>query len=224
MAAKLKQMNTLIEDVIKKIDDETLLVVLGDHGMDSKGDHGGESDDEIEATLWMYSKKPVFGRLDAQTRTPPSTAKDAAAIPQIDLVPTLALLLGLPIPFNNLGAPIEHAFAGSIGRGADWSNLVDVNRITAAQIRRYQRQYANARGLEDSHRLVAGPLEKFSNAEKLYANNGRGVEARKEVLVHYRDYERSVLGVCRELWAKFNVTSMGLGIGILAASIVLLYA
>ncbi|KAI5299522.1 hypothetical protein KEM56_003174, partial [Ascosphaera pollenicola] len=224
MAAKLKQMNTLIEDVMQKIDDETLLVVLGDHGMDAKGDHGGESDDEIEASLWMYSKKPAFGRTDSKVKTPPATAKDAAAVPQIDLVPTLALLLGLPIPFNNLGSPIDHAFAGSSAWKVDWQNLIDVNRITAAQIRRYQQQYASARGLANDHRLVTNPIEKFNAAETSFSKMGYITSAHKEVYHLYRDYERTVLGACKALWARFDVTSMQLGIGLLVAGVVVLYA
>jgi len=61
MREKLVQMNRVIEELVGSIDDDTLLVVMGDHGMDPKGDHGGESQGELEAALWMYSKKPVFG-------------------------------------------------------------------------------------------------------------------------------------------------------------------
>ena len=56
MTAKLQQMDEFIRRLTATIDEDTLLVVMGDHGMDSKGDHGGESDDEVEAALWMYSK------------------------------------------------------------------------------------------------------------------------------------------------------------------------
>src|SRR5205823_2318702 len=105
MHDKLLQMDTVLRDVVRELPDDTLLVVLGDHGMDGKGDHGGESDDEIEAALWMYSKRTVFGRTRPEYVTPPPTAKDRP-VAQIDLVPTLALLLGIPVPFNNLGKVI----------------------------------------------------------------------------------------------------------------------
>ena len=39
--------------------------------------------------------------------------KNYRSVNQIDLVPTMSLLLGLPIPYNNLGFPIDEAF-GSI--------------------------------------------------------------------------------------------------------------
>ncbi|KAI5293305.1 mannose-ethanolamine phosphotransferase gpi13 [Ascosphaera acerosa] len=226
MAAKLKQMNTLIEDVMQRVDDETLLVVLGDHGMDAKGDHGGESDDEIQATLWMYAKKPAFGRVDyaAQPAPPASAADAAAAVPQIDLVPTLSLLLGLPIPFNNLGSPIDDAFAGSRVKKPNWQNLVDVNRITAAQIRRYQGHYADARGLDETHRLVAGTRATFDTAETAAAGMGRQTAAQRTAYQLYRDYERDVLRVCKSLWVTFDETSMRVGVALLAAALVVLFA
>ncbi|EDN92877.1 hypothetical protein SS1G_08742 [Sclerotinia sclerotiorum 1980 UF-70] len=93
MTSKLQQMDIMIRGLVDKLDDDTLLVIMGDHGMDGKGDHGGESDDEVEAALWMYSKKGIFGRTDPTFVTPPQNAK-TRPVNQIDLVPTLALLLG----------------------------------------------------------------------------------------------------------------------------------
>ena len=49
-------MNDVVTKVIKSMDDKTLLVIIGDHGMDSTGNHGGDSKDELESTLFMYSK------------------------------------------------------------------------------------------------------------------------------------------------------------------------
>lgn len=135
-------MDEFVRRLVQSLDDDTLLVVMGDHGMDAKGDHGGESDDEVEAALWMYSKRPVFGRTSHEYVLPPSTAK-IRPVNQIDLVPTLALLLGIPIPYNNLGRPIEEAFTGPAGN--DWRNLATVSRIASAGIERYQKSYFQAR-------------------------------------------------------------------------------
>ncbi|PGH09930.1 hypothetical protein AJ79_05546 [Helicocarpus griseus UAMH5409] len=221
MAAKLNQMDQTIRDVIKSIDDRTLLVVMGDHGMDSKGDHGGESDDEVEAALWMYSKQGVFGRTNEALLEPPRTAKERP-IPQIDLVPTLSLLLGMPIPFNNLGSPIEEAFSGAGGR--DLKNLVHVNRLASAQIKRYQHEYALARGVDESH--TSGPLGIWAHAEHKWASasqHGRSDRSvLRDVYDSYREYQRDTLRVCRGLWANFDVPSMIQGILILVAGIVLL--
>lgn len=44
---------------MNEIDEETVLFVLGDHGMTSTGDHGGDSSLELEAALFTYSKRPI---------------------------------------------------------------------------------------------------------------------------------------------------------------------
>lgn len=41
------------------LDDDTILLVMGDHGMTRTGDHGGDSDDEVDAALFVYSTKPI---------------------------------------------------------------------------------------------------------------------------------------------------------------------
>ncbi|EAW08698.1 mannose-ethanolamine phosphotransferase GPI13 [Aspergillus clavatus NRRL 1] len=221
MAAKLREMDQVIRNLIATLDDKTLLVVMGDHGMDSKGDHGGESDDEVEAALWMYSKKGIFGRTSPETANPPATARERF-VPQIDLVPTLSLLLGMAIPFNNLGSPIEEAFIG-VG-GKNWKNLATVNRLTSAQIKRYQQAYASSHGADDRQALESGALwETADGAWQKVAKAGRSnMAALRSASDLHRQYQRHILQVCRSLWAKFDVTSMLQGIGILFAAIILL--
>ena len=49
----------LCRSVIDILDDKTVLFVMGDHGMTHTGDHGGDSDDEVDAALFVYSTKPI---------------------------------------------------------------------------------------------------------------------------------------------------------------------
>jgi len=44
---------------MKAMDEDTILFVLGDHGMTSTGDHGGDSDDELDAALFVYSPRHI---------------------------------------------------------------------------------------------------------------------------------------------------------------------
>jgi len=41
------------------ISDDTLLLVMGDHGMTRSGDHGGDSPDEVNSALFVYSKSQI---------------------------------------------------------------------------------------------------------------------------------------------------------------------
>src|SRR5436305_13731201 len=83
MNEKLKQMDRVVNQLVENVDEDTLLIVMGDHGMDAKGDHGGDSPGEVEAALWMYSKRPAFGRMERDI--------GGRSVAQIDLVPTLSL-------------------------------------------------------------------------------------------------------------------------------------
>lgn len=60
MARKLTEMNAAIEKIIEQMDDETTLFVIGDHGMTSTGDHGGDTIDEVSSLLFAYTKKHDF--------------------------------------------------------------------------------------------------------------------------------------------------------------------
>ncbi|KAL8863453.1 MAG: hypothetical protein Q9178_000134 [Gyalolechia marmorata] len=214
---KLKQMDRVIRDIITALDDETLLVVMGDHGMDTKGDHGGESDDEVEAALWMYSKKAVFGHGHNELMEPPRTAKERP-VAQIDLVPTLALLLGLPIPFNNLGSPISEAFVGP--NQPDWEKLASVNALSAGQIQRYQHAYSAARGLSKDVFLVAHTL--WAIAMDMWRGALKNTAPNAEVFQAFVRYQAENLRVCRSLWARFDVPSMIYGIFLLGCALAIL--
>ncbi|BGO99159.1 mannose-ethanolamine phosphotransferase gpi13 [Rhodotorula toruloides] len=136
---KLRETEQLLRDVVERMQEDTLLVVVGDHGMTDRGDHGGDSREEVDAALWVYSKTPLtdstwYKHDLASTRHPLASLYAAAngssdlgdrfqltwrekglsqatrSVSQIDLVPTIALLLGLPIPFGNLGLPIPELF------------------------------------------------------------------------------------------------------------------
>ncbi|KAF3041604.1 mannose-ethanolamine phosphotransferase gpi13 [Didymella heteroderae] len=226
MAAKLNEMDAVFRRMIDELDDDTLLVVMGDHGMDAKGDHGGESDDEIQAALWMYSKKGDFGRIDPSFALPPAHAKDRP-VAQIDLVPTLSLLLGLPIPFNNLGKPIDEAFASA--KGGDFENLATVNRLASAQIHRYQGEYASVRGLDES--VFSSSLSLWPAANEAWTSvfqrmsfggsTAKG-EQMKAAYKAFADYQQENLRICRSLWARFDVPRMINGVLILALSVLLI--
>lgn len=113
MALKQKEMDGIIERIHKflqtsKSHKDTLFVVLGDHGMNDIGNHGGSSAGETSPGMVFISSK--FKSLKNNHKAPLSTNKDFKyykQISQIDLIPTLSLLFDLPIPKNNLGMIIK---------------------------------------------------------------------------------------------------------------------
>lgn len=223
MSAKQKETDEFIRSVSELIDDDTLLIVMGDHGMDPKGDHGGESQPELEAALWMYSKKPVWGRLPDVN----NTVYDARnygnmfrSVSQIDLVPTLSLLLGIPIPYNNLGFPIDEAFLGTSSintpEKTDYSNLAHAKLLTAAQIRRYS--------------LLDGSLLELENVNSLWnalvssvSSSSAEDPSFEKIISAASAYHSTVLNEYRTLWVQFDVVSMTTGLALMAASAIIIY-
>ena len=101
MRRKLNEMNDVIAKTVRNMPENCVLFVMGDHGMTSTGDHGGDSDDELNSALFMYSNEL-------------KTVKNATEnkISQVDFVPTFSLLMGLPIPFSNIGKVISDVTFG----------------------------------------------------------------------------------------------------------------
>lgn len=217
MKDKLRQMNRVISQIMEELDESTVLVVMGDHGMDTKGDHGGESDEEVEAALWMYSTRPAFGRTHANFVSPPENGK-TRPVRQIDLVSTLSLLLGLPIPFNNIGAPIEEAF--SRPNGPDWRALARVSQIAAAQIKKYQEDYSKARHLDTDPSQDAQYEAALSLLRSAVPASEDEDDRFKEAYFALREYQTTVLGLYRSLWANFNLGDMAKGIIILIGGLI----
>ncbi|KAJ6663037.1 hypothetical protein lerEdw1_010858, partial [Lerista edwardsae] len=102
MAKKLSQMDEMLRSLVDHLANDTLLLVAGDHGMTATGDHGGDTEDEVSAALFVYSKVPLF-------HGPPP--EEPETVPQVNLVPTLALLLGVPVPYSSIGEVMADLFA-----------------------------------------------------------------------------------------------------------------
>ncbi|GME77592.1 unnamed protein product [Ambrosiozyma monospora] len=213
MKDKLSQMNDVIERVIEELDDDTLLVLYGDHGMDPLGNHGGETQDEVEAAIFMYSKKKAFKRLDDESLYDVSgLGKSYRSINQIDLVPTLSLLNGLPIPFNNLGSPIEEAFSYE-----GLASLAKSLYITSSQINNYRHHSHELAGDEDANSDFISLNEAWDQLNRTTTD-----EEYKQFISDNYAYQMKSLTRCKNLWAKFDLSSIWIGIVIIAVTLVLL--
>jgi len=83
----------------------TLLVLCGDHGMNDAGNHGGSAESETSPALVFIS--PTLREI-SKGKDCPLTKSDGgfnyySAVEQSDIAPTIAGMLGFPVPLNNLG-------------------------------------------------------------------------------------------------------------------------
>lgn len=92
---------------------DTLFVLCGDHGMNDGGNHGGSSPGETSPALVFMSPKLKQGFPDVKRSSPhkPKTEGEFdyyRVVEQSDIAPTLAGLMGFPIPQNNLGVFLDN--------------------------------------------------------------------------------------------------------------------
>jgi ethanolaminephosphotransferase len=132
MFPKQVEMNDIFERIYKELGDDTLLVMSGDHGMNEEGAHGGPSEGETSPALILAS--PRFnrfgeGKIDEEAATSPFPKID-----QIDLVPTLATLLGIPTPLNSVGKLIPDVMQALFGDSK--ADLLRAYQLNSLQIHR----------------------------------------------------------------------------------------
>lgn len=66
---------------------------------------------------------------------PPLSLQEPETIPQVNLVPTVALLLGVPIPYSNIGEVMAELFAGDADAVSAALQQLSVYHINAKQVR-----------------------------------------------------------------------------------------
>lgn len=225
MAEKLLQLNDVLRSTFASLDEDTIVLVLGDHGMTETGDHGGEGPLETEAGLLIYSKRPIFDQWQGLPRS----------IHQIDLVPTTAMMLGMPIPYSNLGMVIPEVFlpplppsklppalnatGGFEGRVTlDFLNLVANN---SEQIQKYLRAYQQYAGGDFPVTLLDDLETQLAEARALHIKahlhgNQAELTATAFAYIHYMDLARTM---CQGVWAKFDDSSINGGMIVLFATL-----
>ncbi|KAJ1891880.1 mannose-ethanolamine phosphotransferase gpi13, partial [Kickxella alabastrina] len=285
ISQKLTQMNQAIELIVRAInrsDKPTSLYVFGDHGMDPKGDHGGDSPREVDAALWVYSNKkwntkdagerinrvleatssildniPMGAAFDEDLRSSwwlnthlsdDYGEKDGArivdpvklrSVPQIDLVSTLSLSLGLHIPFNNLGAVIPEFFASDYSGPRNEWGLLRALRLNTAQVIKYLETYIrSSKSHGFSEEAVLAWRDMYERAETSYrelsdlvAHNPNAhrqsdiMMLEEAVAAQYFAFLRVVLGTLRQMWAQFDpvliISGLVTLLSVLAALVVL---
>ncbi|KAK1777821.1 alkaline phosphatase-like protein [Copromyces sp. CBS 386.78] len=169
MVPKQREMDGIVGQIYKAIETEdhlksTLFVVCGDHGMNDAGNHGASSPGETSPALLFIS--PKLKNLQKQTQDAPlpdaENFRFYSTVEQSDLAPTLAALLGFPIPKNNLGALIPEFLS-------IWSKETDQAYLLHQNARQIQTVISAASGTKtfDSALPVSSCASPSSDYEEL---------------------------------------------------------
>ncbi|CAD7702958.1 unnamed protein product [Ostreobium quekettii] len=218
------------------VHEDTLLLVFGDHGQTLNGDHGGGSDEEVDTALIAFN----LGRLHS-LRSPPTPAPQMAPQPnsesqlqsqlpvaaavdewpdldvvstvdQVNLVPTLALMMGLPIPFGNVGSVSEELWGVAEGRGGD-ANAGSLQRaveVNAWQVHRYLNTYA-ATGAH----LDPTSLSETNALFELGALSSKSGPEGDGAMAAHQAFLSSAARLARQQWTQFHNGPIAVGISIL---------
>lgn len=203
MSRKLTEMNEVIKKLSQTIDDDTMLLVMGDHGMTATGDHGGDSADETEALLFAYSKQKPF--------VPTFYDDNADFIQQIDLAPTLANILGVPVPFSNLGTLSLQLLPDVSVDGLKRHQLLLAHLWhNAKQIQNYFAKYSEEHGETFSFEDLDNLETKFEVFEHR-VNSIYTEDAFLNFASDVKGHLDNLLELCRNIWIKFNPQLMTQG-------------
>ena len=109
MIPKQREMDEIVRQVYTAMEnhdylEKTLFILCGDHGMNDAGNHGGSAPGETSPALVFIS--PKLRDISPGKRSPVPIIEDFqyySTVEQSDVAPTLAGLLGFPVPRNNLG-------------------------------------------------------------------------------------------------------------------------
>lgn len=213
LSEKLVQMNSWVEEVVRNVEEDTVLFVFGDHGMTSSGDHGGETQDEVTSTLFIYSGSK-FGDMVEEEKE----LFDKDRVFQTDLVPTLTLLLGVPVPYSSLGSVIPFLFLS--GDADSRVHLQHVINTNMNQVFRYIITYSmissefSAADISDIKSQVDDINLQFQSNQSIYS-----LDLVRDML----KVIRTIRDLCSAHWAQFNLPLMAFALLIMVMlSLVLL--
>nr|GEW32341.1 GPI ethanolamine phosphate transferase 3 [Tanacetum cinerariifolium] len=252
MIDKLQQYNEQLEKVVEVLlsqsgkgglHENTLLLVMGDHGQTVNGDHGGGSPEEVETSIFAMSLRkpslPVPSEFDTSSCTLDLDGRKVctSSIEQLDFAATVSALLGIPLPYGSIGRvnPMLYALVAGTWNleGNDMSNshnqltlewmhnYAKVLCVNSWQVKRYIDVYT-------ASSVIGFATDDLKHVEEMYAqavnwsnslHDGASFDALKKQIDLYSNFLASVAELARTKFTEFNLRMMGVGFGILVISI-----
>ncbi|XP_043474221.1 GPI ethanolamine phosphate transferase 3 [Leptopilina heterotoma] len=214
MTRKLNETNDLIKRIVENLEEDSILMVIGDHGMTETGDHGGSSSSEIDAAMFVYSKIPLIDRF---------LGSSSAIVNQIDLVPTLAAILGTPVPFSNLGTVILDSLP-KYSNNSSFDHLeYAVHSLwrNIAQTKKYIDVYSS-----DTYLFSDEKLREFDSQYNHLLDLLENINQREEYeafIVEGKEYLRVLRDTCIEIWVQFDSGLMSKGLVLMFCALFFFY-
>ncbi|XP_058253260.1 GPI ethanolamine phosphate transferase 2 isoform X2 [Hemibagrus wyckioides] len=210
-----------MDDVIKKIHTSVittevegrlpnLLVLCGDHGMSETGSHGGSSEPEVNTPLVLIS--PAFPMKEGMGET--------LVVEQVDLTPTLALALALPISQNSVGRLIPAVF-----EKASLREQLRYLHINGHQLSNLLRDSNPSFHKEDGYEQFRMAEKAHGSWMKLYVEGNTSEvlsNMAKKVFKQYLEALQAMSAALSKQLGKYDMYSMMVGMSLILQILVLL--
>lgn len=223
MDAKLKQMDSALQAVLERLDESDechTALIFGDHGMTEDGNHGGGTVEETNAALFVHSSPACRGLSHTEYlehyEVSSWVEESFASIHQIDLVPTIAMQLGLPIPFANLGGLVP-----SLLPGHDIRQSTLALALNAAQVWRYFTEYSSKAnqlpGLSELQAKLNLATQQYNEA---LATENDNLDLYRQASGLFKSFLNDALELGQRVWTRFDDRGMIAGCSFLLLGLI----
>lgn len=152
--------------------------------------------------MFVYSPRPFIKNI-----------QPVDEVRQVDLVPTLASIMGVPIPFSSVGSIILNvlpSFGSKSDLKSNWEYVVTALWTNIKQMTLYIQEYAANKEQFPPEKLVE-INNNFQQLRMMVESIGDEDELLKFIGDSY-DFMRSVRQMCEEVWAQFDTSAMSRGL------------
>ncbi len=187
----IEDVDRFLVHLMNVIDDNTMLLFAGDHGMNKMGKHGGASDQETHTAIVAYHR-PGFLKYQHKNeeikKVMRSINETESQVHQIDLAPTLAMLMGLPIPFSNMGQILNDLYpVGKYLNKKDQGcrdaafkiQMLHDNYLNTLQVWNYFKKYHEGQSLFNETEY-SGISDLFDEVQALYKEAQKMIDKSKQ--------------------------------------------
>ncbi|XP_048136810.1 GPI ethanolamine phosphate transferase 3 isoform X7 [Rhodamnia argentea] len=203
----------------------------------------------VETSIFAMSFKKPLSAIPAELGISCEYASDErfciSSIEQLDFAVTVSALLGIPFPFGSIGRVNPELYALAAGtwnmeklksdnpeyhfKSAEWlHNYANVLCINAWQVKRYIDIYSASSLIGFSSDDLLHVANLYDEAEAIFARKRDNFSSKSELsrlstlksqIDAYLKFLGSVAELARSKWTEFNLTFMGIGLGMMLLSL-----
>ncbi|XP_053672798.1 GPI ethanolamine phosphate transferase 2 [Anopheles nili] len=193
---KLQEMDNVVKKIYQAMDKwkqkyytKPMLIITGDHGMRDSGGHGGSTHPETVVPLIIVSDQ---------------CAKSDDTFLQIDLAPTLSILMGVAIPHASIGSTIYPALKGLHRKDMLYAHYYNTQRLKAKVESVLKNKFQTSELFEG--------YEDAKASHELFMNDTTDVSAYKRALLLYTSVTNKFTQFLISSYIRYDIVYILIGV------------